>query len=56
MDRLKPVIDKEWLENEYVEPCFYKSESKADYFQSYKYPHYCFHKAKKTLPMRLLED
>jgi hypothetical protein len=56
MERQRDWIHREWKENELVKPCYFTTESQSEVFQSTKYPGLCYHKIKRTMHLKRLED
>ncbi|CDW73395.1 UNKNOWN [Stylonychia lemnae] len=55
LDRLRPIIQKEWSQHQEVKPCYIQQDNNNEVFVSKKYPHFCWHKAKRLLSMSILE-
>ena len=59
LDKLRPMIQNEWSSLfEKVSPCIKSEPNEKQSVESLsvKYPHFCFHKAKRVLPLRILES
>lgn len=55
LEKLRPAIIKEWKISEEIQPCFWHHESRIDQLSNIKYPHLCWHKTKRMLPMRIID-